>query len=179
MINENVLKAELALEQAESDDIIQLCRNYLAVLSEYRDQLFELRGIPELNLDQQSSLARELIDQARNAVRAAIEIAVRERNRTETLLESFTTINGHDAAETFNLLAYKGAGNWETFSGGVRRAAGESVEQMTIEEAVDTASRLRREAYVAVKKTTTKSLTPQNPPAKIPNNKSRIASTAD
>jgi len=148
LINESVLKAELALEHAKSEDIIQLCRNYLALLTEYRDQLFGLRDIPELNLDLQSALARELIEQARRAVRAAIEITVREHNRTEALLKSFTTITKHDAAKTFNLFSYKGHTNWEAGSGGVQSSDGKEVEKMTVEEAVEIASRLRREAYV-------------------------------
>ena len=139
LINENVLKAELALEQASSENIVQLCRNYLALLTEYRDQLFGLRDIPELNLEQQSSLARELIEQARRAVRAAVEITVRERNRTTALLDSFIKITNHQAADTFNLFSYKGHTNWEAGSGGVRRANGGVVEQVSVEEAVETA----------------------------------------
>ncbi len=152
LINEQLLKAELALSKATSDDIVRLCRDYLRLLSEYRDQLYKLRGIPEINLAQSSSLGRELIEQARKAVRAAIEITVREHNSTEALLESFVSIKAHEAADTFNLLAYKDATNWETFSGGICSANGKTTSQMTVEEAVETASRLRREAYVADKK---------------------------
>jgi len=151
LINENVLKAELELEQAKSDDIIQLCRNYLALLTEYRDQLFALRDIPELNLEQQSALARELIEQARRAVRAAVEITVKERNRTEALLASFTKITVHDAAATFNLFSYRGHTNWEAGSAGLRHSDGSTVEELSVNEAVEIASRLRREGYVMTK----------------------------
>lgn len=153
LINEQLLKAELALGKATSDNIVQLCRDYLRLLSEYRDQLYELRGIPEINLAQSSSLGRELIEQSRKAVRAAVEITVREHNRTEALLESFVSIKAHEAAETFNSLAYKDATNWEPFSGGICSANGTTDTQMTMKEAVETASRLRREAYVANKTT--------------------------
>jgi hypothetical protein len=151
LINENVLKAELELEQAKSDNIVQLCRNYLVLLTEYRDQLFALRDIPELNLEQQSSLARELIEQARRAVRSAVEITVRERNRTEALLESFTKITIHEAAATFNLFSYRGHTNWEAASGGPRSANGTEIEQIPVAEAVGTAGRLRREGYIMSK----------------------------
>jgi hypothetical protein len=153
LINEQLLKAEVALGGATADNIVQLCRDYLRMLSEYRDQLYELRGIPEINLAQSSSLGRELIEQSRNAVRAAVEITVREHNSTHALLGSFVSIKAHEAAETFNTLAYKDATNWETFSGGVCSANGTTDVQMTVEEAVETAGRLRRDAYVANKTT--------------------------
>lgn len=148
LINENVLKAELALEGATSDEIVPFCRDYLALLTEYRDQLFGLRDIPELNLEQPSALARELMEQARRAVRAAVEITVREHNRTVALLDSFTKITVHEAADTFNLFSYRGHTNWKSGSGGVRSTKGDEIEQLNVLDAVETASRLRREAYV-------------------------------
>jgi predicted phage tail protein len=158
LINENVLKAELELEQATSENIVQFCRNYLALLTEYRDQLFSLRDIPELNLEQQSALARELVEQARRAVRAAVEITVKERNRTEALLASFTKITISEAAATFNLFSYKGHTNWQAGSAGVQSADGTDVERISVEEAVATAGRLRREAYVMNKMTSVQSI---------------------
>lgn len=183
MINEHLLKAELALNDATADNVIGLCRNYLHLLAEYRDHLRELRGIPEINLAQASALGRELVEQARKAVLASVEITVREYNRTEALLGSFVSITNYQAAETFNYLEYKGAVNWKASSAGVHRilptGSGETAEfrrtfassaiavranesatvtnaattetiidQLTVEEAVDTAGRLRREAYV-------------------------------
>ncbi|MGC2238899.1 MAG: hypothetical protein WA584_22275 [Pyrinomonadaceae bacterium] len=150
LINESLIDAELALGKATSDNIVELCRNYLKLLTEYRDQLYDLRGMPEINI-KQSSLGRELIEQARKAVRAAVEITVRERNETESLLESFTTINGHEAAETFNQLKYKGSDGWEMRAGGVRFKNGVDDKPMPVQEAVDLAGQLRRDAYVANK----------------------------
>ena len=152
LINENLLDAELALDQATSDNIVELCQNYIKMLTAYRDQLYELRGIPEINLKQKSSLARELIAQSRKAVRAAVEITVRERSQTESLLESFTNISGYEAAETFNRLKYKGFDGWELRPGGIRRSGGEE-EPMRVEKAVDLAGQLRRDAYIHDKTT--------------------------
>ena len=76
LINEDVLKAEIALERAGSDDIVTLGRAYLASLREYREQLHGLGGIPDINLAEQSKLGRELVEQSRRAIRAAIEITV-------------------------------------------------------------------------------------------------------
>ena len=145
-------RAELALSKATSDNIDELCRNYLKLLTEYRDRLYELRGIPEINLKQASSThGRELVEQTRKAVRAAVEITVRERNATESLLESFTSISGYEAAQTFNQLNYKGFSAWELRAKGIRLKDGAGDEAIPVEEAVNLAGKLRREAYVADK----------------------------
>ena len=203
LINEQVLEADLALNEATADNIVELCRSYLHLLSEYRDRLRGLKNIPEINLAQPSTLGRELVEQARKAVRDSVEVTVREHNRTAALLKSFISITNHQAAETLNILKYKEAENWEATSLGVHRilskeaqksvaavsatkdttnvphrgrmpgpsgshSAGpgiehlefcrdyveepginkRSAEQLSVEEAIDIASRLRREAYI-------------------------------
>ena len=152
LVNENLLNAEIALNRANSDNIIELCRAYLSGLTEYRDELYKLRGAPEINLKQSSKLARELTEQVRKAIRSALEITTRERNETEKLLESFTAISGYEAVETFNQLKYQGSDDWEMWSGGVHsKDNAESEKELTIQEAVETASLLRRDAYLAQK----------------------------
>lgn len=191
LINERLLKAELALNEAAADDIIELCRTYLDLLAGYRDHLRGLRDIPEINLSQASTLGRELVEQARKAVRDSVEITVREHNRASALLDSFTSITNREAAETFNVLKYHDADNWKASSLGVHRKLSDgqtqsprfhfaavgpsgahmagpglehlslnpdytketpvkeiSVEQFSVEEAINIASRLRREAYI-------------------------------
>lgn len=151
LVNEKLLNAEAALAQADSGNIIELCRNYLAVLNEYRDELSKLRGAPEISFQKSSALAREMTEQVRKAIRSAIEITTSERNLTESLLESFTSISGYEAADTFNHLKYKGFDNWEMQSGGVRPKDAGSEELINVQTAVETASRLRREAYITQK----------------------------
>ncbi|MCU1288564.1 MAG: hypothetical protein JWN60_793 [Acidobacteria bacterium] len=151
LINENLLKAEFALDQATADNIIELSRNYLLLLNTYRDELYQLRNMPEINFSQQSTLGRELIEQSRKAVRAALEFTVCERNKTQTLLNSFTSISGYQATETFNQLKYKGFDNWETQSSGVRLKGMINDEFMTIPQAVETAGKLRRDSYIELK----------------------------
>jgi len=121
LINEQVLKAELALNEATADNIIELCRTYLNLLGEYRDRLRGLRNIPEINLAQATTLGRELVEQARKAVRDSVEVTVREHNRTTALLKSFISITNYQAAETLNVLKYKESENWEASSAGVHR----------------------------------------------------------
>lgn len=154
LVNENLLNAESALNQANSENIIKLCQNYLLLLTEYRDELSKLRASAEINFQQSSPLARELTEQVRKAIRSAIEITTRERNQTESLLNSFTTISGYQAVDTFNQLKFKGSDNWKLYSGGVCRngnAENDENEMMPIREAVDMAGSLRREAYIAQK----------------------------
>src|SRR4028118_75466 len=97
LINENLIKSELALDQATCDNIIELCQDYLQQLNAYRDELYQLRNAPELNLNKQSSIKHELIEQSRKAVRSALEFTVREHNKTQSLLDSLTSISGYQA----------------------------------------------------------------------------------
>lgn len=153
LFNEKLYKAESDLNQANSDNIIELCREYLQILTEYREDLYKLRGSPKINLQQSSGLARELVEQVRKAIRSTVEITTMKRNRTELLLESFTSISGYEAVDTFNQLKYKGFDNWELKANSVHSRNKEGFEQIAIREAVETASRLRREAYIASKTT--------------------------
>jgi hypothetical protein len=150
LVNENLIKAEIALNKANSGDIIELCREYLQILTEYRDELYKLRGVPETTLPQ-SSLARELIEQVRRSIRTAIEITTRERNKTELLLKSFTSISGYEAVDTFNRLKFRGFDNWELKSNSVNSHNDGSFDQIAMQEAIETAGLLRREAYLAGK----------------------------
>lgn len=148
LVNEKLIKAEHALSQANSENIIELCGNYLQVLLEYRDELYKLQGIPEIDLQQPSSLARKLSEQVRKAIRSALEITTRERNQTESLLESFTSISGYQAINTFNRLKYKNFDDWQLGANSIRSQNNANGIKMTMQEAVDTASLLRRKAYI-------------------------------
>lgn len=145
-LEEELRTARLALDRAMSNNIIELCKQYLGLLGVYRAELYKLPDKLELNL--RSSSRREDVNCARQAVRAAIEHTTRERNQTETLLLSFTAVSGYEAAETLNRQKYKGQDNWELRAGGVG-CVGVPGKRMSIQEAVETASLLRREAHIA------------------------------
>ena len=151
LVNENLIKAESALNGANSGNIVELCREYLQILTEYRDQLYKLRGVPEINLEQPSALARELVEQVRKAIRSTIEITTRERNHTELLLDSFTSISGYEVVNTFNRLKYRGFDNWELKANAVNSKNNGDFEQIAMQEAIDEASLLRRESYITDK----------------------------
>lgn len=151
IINEDVIDAEAALDKATVEDLVELCRNYLAVLGQYRDRLFDLRGIPELNLKESTAERREAVEKTREMVRSALAATSEKRNRIEALLNSFTSISGYDAAATLNQLKYKGFNSWEPYSGGTRLKYVYDDKGLSMQETIETASLLRREAYLESK----------------------------
>lgn len=135
-----------AVNSATSQSIVKQCKEYLALLAEYRSQLYELQGTPGLN-QQSASLSEEVPD--RKTIREAIERTTQERNRTQLLLLSFTTVSGYEAVEIFNRRHYGGHDDWELRASGVKFRGGDTSDLMTVQEAVDLASLLRREDHLA------------------------------
>jgi hypothetical protein len=142
-------RARHALDGATSDNVVEVCQQYLALLAEYRAELYKLpraRGLHQEARD----LMREEIVKFRKDVRTAIENVTRERNEAEALLLSFTSVSGYEAVETLNRQRYHGHDDWELRAGGVvRYSGGRAGERMSVLEAVDLASLLRREEHVA------------------------------
>ena len=135
-----------ALNRATSESIVAQCKQYLALLAEYRNQLYELQGTPGQN-QQSPSLPPEVPD--RKTIREAIETTTQERNRTQLLLLSFTTVSGYEAVEIFNQRKYEGHDDWELRASGVKFRGGDNSDLMTVQEAVDLAGLLRREDHLA------------------------------
>lgn len=148
-LEEKLRDARLALGGATSGNIIELCKHYLALLAEYRGELYRLPDKLDLNPRPSSSSSRADVDGTRKAIRAAIEHTTQERHQTEALLLSFTAVSGYAAVETFNRQRYKGRGDWKLSAGGVSFSDGVGGLRMTIQEAVETAGLLRREEHVA------------------------------
>jgi hypothetical protein len=146
---EQGLKAsKQAVNRATSENIVERCKQYLALLAEYRSQLYELPEIPGVNKRSVfPSLTQEVPD--RKTIREAIETTTRERNRTQLLLLSFTTVSGYEAVEMFNQRKYEGHDDWELRASGVKFRGGDNSDLMTVQEAVDLAGLLRREDHAA------------------------------
>lgn len=144
LINEDVARAERNFDQATSDNIVDLCGDYLAVLSDYRKHLTSLPQIPEVNFIEQSSLGRTLAEQSRMAVQAAIGVTETAQELVGALLRSFTEVSASDAVETFNRLGHNGSNDWELRDNTLH--AGD--QSLTAADAIETAKRLRRDAYV-------------------------------
>jgi hypothetical protein len=145
-LEEQLQESKHALNRATSKNIIEHCKHYLELLANYRSKLYELQVTLGLDQASASKTVREVPD--RNAIREAIEATTHERNRTQILLLSFTTVSGYEAVEVFNQRKYEGHEDWELRSSGVKFSGGGDGDLMTIQEAVDLASLLRREDYL-------------------------------
>jgi len=148
-LEEQLSQAKHDLRLATSENIIYLFKHYLALLSEYRSKLYELQGTPAINQPSASPTSLEDVGDTRRAIRAAIENTTKERNGTEMLLLSITTVSGYEAVEIFNSRNYEGHNDWELRSSGVKFSGGTGRDLLTIQEAVDIAGLLRREELVA------------------------------
>ena len=137
-----------AVNRATSESIVERCKQYLALLAEYRSQLFELQGTPGVSQQSASPSPTEEVPD-RKTIREAIETTTRERNKTQLLLLSFTTVSGYEAVEIFNRRNYGGHDDWELRASGVKFRGGDNSDLMTVQEAVDLASLLRREDHLA------------------------------
>ena len=147
-LEQKLQESRHALNRANSENIFDRCKHYLGLLAEYRSKLYELHEVP--GVPQQKTppvLSEGTLD--RKAIREAIETTTRERNRTQVLLLSFTTISGYEAIEIFNERKYEGHEDWELRASGVKFRGPENSDLMTIQEAVDLASLLRREDHIA------------------------------
>lgn len=148
-LEEQLSHARHDLQLATSENIIDLCKHYLALLSEYRCKLYELQGTPGINQQSASPISPEDVSNTRRAIRAAIENTTKERNGTELLLLSITTVSGYEAVKIFNRRKYEGHNDWELRSSGVKFSGGTGRDLLTIQEAVDIAGLLRRDEIVA------------------------------
>jgi hypothetical protein len=148
-LEERLHHTKRALDCATSGNIIERCKQYLALLAEYRSELYKLPDTLGVNLKgRSSSTTREDIDETRKAVRVAIEGLTKEHNTTKALLLSFTVVSGYGAVATLNRQKYKGYDIWELKAGGVG-IVDNIYDRMTVQEAVERASLLRREEHIA------------------------------
>jgi hypothetical protein len=151
LVNEKIVDAELLFAAATPETIVEVCKEYLAKLGEYRERLYELHGTKELGAPHTSAVVRALVLQVRKAILTALQNNVRDTNEIESLLKSFTLISGYEVADVFNQFEYKGSRNWELRPGGLRLVGQPDNDAIPLEVAVETASMLRRKAYVAGK----------------------------
>ena len=148
--NKQLLQAEADMRAGTPDNVMAHAEDYLLLLDTYLARLRDFKRIPRIADAGRSPFARELVEQIRGAVRVAIENATSERNRIESLISSFTTVSGWSAVETFNLLGYRNACDWELIGTQVRNAS--KGANLSVTDAVLEAKRLRREAYFDFRK---------------------------
>ena len=148
-LEEQLSRARHDLQLATSENIIDLCKHYLSLLSDYRTKLYEFAGDALINQPSGSPTSLEDVSETRRAIRTAIENTTKERNGTELLLLSITTVSAYVAVEILNRRKYEGHNDWELRSSGVKFIDGTGSDLLTIQEAVDIAGLLRREELVA------------------------------
>ena len=146
-LDQTLQASKRALNNATSENIVEQCKEYLALLAEYRNRLYELQGTSAVNQQFVSPSPTDDVPD-RKTIREAIERTTRERNMTEMLLLSFTTVSAYEAVEMFNRRKYEGHDDWELRASGVKFRGGDDGDLMTIQEAVDLASLLRRQDHV-------------------------------
>ena len=147
-LEQRLQASKQAVNRATSESIVEQCKQYLALLAEYRTRLYELQGTLGVNQQSASTSLPQLVPD-RKTIREAIESTTRERNRTQLLLLSFTTVSGYEAVEIFNQRKYEGHDDWELRASGVKFRGGDNNDLMTIQEAVELAGMLRREDHLA------------------------------
>ena len=145
IVNDQLTRAEADIRAGSPDDVVAHAEEYLRLLDAHLVRLRDHKGVPRVADAGHSPFARELVEQIRGAVRASIEHVTSERNRIESLIASFTMVTAWSAAETFNLLAYRNACDWELIGTRVRSVS--KGADMSVMDAVLEAKRLRREAY--------------------------------
>ncbi|HEX9930437.1 MAG TPA: hypothetical protein VGB02_18010, partial [Pyrinomonadaceae bacterium] len=82
---ENMRNAKSSLDGASSENVVELCQKYLATLAKYRDELYKLRGMPEINL-RDSTLPAGEVENIRKEIRASVTNITTEHNRVKGLL---------------------------------------------------------------------------------------------
>ena len=177
-LEQRLQASKQAVNRATSESIVEQCKQYLALLAEYRSQLFELQGTPGVSQQSASpSLTEEVADRVRlqrvadrrrssmcvdvaNLVGIDLCVANRVAHYAETALVfrrwlrhvvrvSFTTVSGYEAVEIFNRRKFEGHDDWELRASGVKFPGGDNSDLMTVQEAVNLAGMLRREDHVA------------------------------
>lgn len=125
-----------------------MCKEYLAALDKFRSELYKFQGADEISLQQADPALHEKALGKRREIYLALTQTVQEINQTNVLLSRLTSMSGHETIETFNRLRYRGRENWGCRGGKVRFAGGTDADQILIQQAVETAVKLRCEEYI-------------------------------
>jgi hypothetical protein len=148
-LEEKLRRSELAFGDATSENIIELGERYLALLEEYIRELYAHPGAPNSNLEPGPSSSWEIVNRIKESVSEALSYAARERDRVSALLGYFNEMTVGEAVVTLNRQKYQGRDDWTLHLGVVRAADSGEDKAMTKQAAVDAASLLRREEYIA------------------------------
>ena len=145
LIDEEVLKAEIELENATADNVLERAKVYLALLLAFRKQLHTFARITVRRTVTQPSTARVPSEPTHDTIEIAIGVAESEILRVEKLLDSLTRISPWEAAQIFNRVGFRGSRDWEAAANEVRTSIG--TERLAAEDAIEKAGLLLRQEY--------------------------------
>ena len=141
LIDHEVLRAEIELEGASAENVVERARVYLALLLAFRKQLCDFARMSR------GRYSNRPAEQTTDPFSTAIHVAESEILRVERLLDKFSTISAWEAAQIFNRLGYRGSSDWEAAANEVRTTIG--TERMPAESAIEEAGMLLRGEYAA------------------------------
>ena len=148
LIDHEVLKAEIELEDATAVDVLERAKVYFALLCAFKRQL---QTFAQMSAMRGPGTARSRpAERPVDPIATAIDVVESEIVRVDRLIVSFTTISAWEAAQIFNRVGYRGSSEWEAAANEVRTTIG--TERMPAENAVEAAGLLLREEYAAARR---------------------------
>ena len=147
LIDHEVLKAEIELEDASAEDVIERAKVYFALLCAFRRQLQTFTRLSVVRGLKTSNGGAGPKERPVDPIATALDVVESEVIRVDCLIDSFTTISAWEAAQIFNRVQYRGSSEWETAANEVRTVIG--TERMPAENAIEEAGMLLREEYAS------------------------------
>ena len=147
LIDHAVLKAEIELEDATAEDVIERAKVYFALLCAFRRQLQTFTQLSVRRAPMHLNGGPGTKDRPVDPIATALEVVESELIRVDRLIDSFTTISAWEAAQIFNRVQYRGSSEWEAAANEVRTVIG--TERIPAESAIEEAGMLLREEYAS------------------------------
>ena len=147
LIDHEVLRAEIQLEDATAENVLERAKVYFALLCAFRRQLETFAGMSVMREPGPARFAATTTDRPVDPIATAIGVVESEITRVDRLIVSFTTISAWEAAQIFNRVGYRGSTEWEAAANEVRTTIG--TERIPAENAVEAAGLLLRKEYAA------------------------------
>jgi hypothetical protein len=141
-----LINAHHAFETSAAENLIDSGEKYLELLEEY---ISKLHSPPGRYAQPASPSASKAVADLRELIQSSIDQSEKERARVDALLNSLEEMTVGEAVETFNRLNYRGLNSWEVRINEI--TDDRNIHHMSFQDAVDAASLLLCEEYVALR----------------------------